>query len=94
MAANNYGECMKVLASLHKEHPSFTLGRHISTALADYGDIWGITDKEMLFALKKYQVELSMSDDKIVSEDYVNKVIKEGMDLNTILDDPEEDDNF
>jgi len=91
---NHYGECIKVLVSLHKEHPSFTLGRHLATALSDYGDIWGISDKEMLFALKKYQSELGMTDDRIVEDEYVNKVIKDGMNLDTILDDDDEQEEY
>ena len=86
-----YNSCIKLLNALHKEHPSFSLGRHLSTALAEYGDIWGMTDKELLFALTKYQTEQTLNEDNISHEDYVNKIVKEGMNLDTILDEEEED---
>jgi len=36
------------------------LGRHIATALDEYGDVWGLSDREILFALEKYKAELDM----------------------------------
>ncbi len=68
------------------------MGRHISTALADYGDFWGISDKELLFALRKYKSQLEMdiphSDDTEIDE-----IIQEAMDLENILKDEENGDS-
>ncbi len=87
----NYIAILEKLEELHSSHPSYSFGRHISIAFSEYGDVWGITDKEALFALEKYAQELEGDDDKIASSEYLDKIIKEGMNLDTILDEEEED---
>ena len=64
------------------------MGRHLSTALADYGDFWGISDKELLFALSKYKSQLDMDFPHV--EEEIDIIIKEGQNLDTIL---KEEDN-
>lgn len=78
---------------LHKKYPSYNVGRHISTALSDYGDAWGMTDKEFLFALTKYEATLDI-DFPLEEQSYVDKIVKDGMNLSSMLDDdyqPEEE---
>ena len=87
---NHYKLTLELLHKLHSAYPSFGLGRHLSTALSDYGDFWGITDKELLFALQKYEAELALDQQNIADEEYVNQIVKEGMDLDTILNQEEE----
>lgn len=86
---NHHSKIIKLLQELHSSYPNYTMGRHISTALSDYGDFWGITDQEMLFALMKYKSQLEMdvphSDEKEIDE-----IIKQAMDLENIL---KEEDN-
>lgn len=86
---NHHSKIIKILQELHSSYPNYTMGRHISTALSDYGDFWGITDQEMLFALTKYKSQLEMdvphSDEKEIDE-----IIKQAMDLENIL---KEEDN-
>jgi hypothetical protein len=86
---NHHSKIIKLLQELHSSYPNYTMGRHISTALSDYGDFWGITDQEMLFALTKYKSQLEMdvphSDEKEIDE-----IIKQAMDLENIL---KEEDN-
>jgi hypothetical protein len=95
MAINYYGECLSLLSKLHQEHPSFSLGRHLSTALSEYGDVWGLSNKEILYALEKYQAEIDMENSSSTHDEYVDKVVREGMNLDTILDEEEDDDgNF
>jgi hypothetical protein len=65
------------------------MGRHLSTALADYGDFWGISDKELLFALTKYKSQLDM-DFPHTDESEIDTIIKEAQNLDTIL---KEEDN-
>lgn len=89
---NYYKEVVKVLDDLHKDYPDYGLGRHISMALADYGDMWGISDKEMVYALKKYQTELALDIQQIAPEEYVSRVIKDAENLDTILDEENPDD--
>jgi hypothetical protein len=65
------------------------MGRHLATALDEYGDIWGITDKELAFALTKYKNQLEM-DIPHTDEKEIDDIIKQAMDLDNIL---KEEDN-
>jgi hypothetical protein len=86
---NYYNQITHLLQQLHTAYPEYNMGKHLSTALDEYGDIWGVTDKELLFALEKYKTQLEMdiphTDDK-----ELDQIIKEGMDLENIL---KEEDN-
>jgi hypothetical protein len=55
----------------------------LSTAFDGYGDMWGITDKEFLFALQKYQVNMEL--DNFPNKEEIDKIIKDAMDLDNIL---------
>jgi hypothetical protein len=79
-----------VLERLHKAHPTYNIGRHISTALDGYDDVWGVSDKEMLFALEKYELELNMDVDHIDQEE-IEEIIKDGMNLERTLFEEEEE---
>jgi hypothetical protein len=87
----HYQKALQTLQELNKSFPTYNLGRHLSTALSDYGDIWGLTDKELAFALDKYKTELEM-DVPHTDEKELDKIIKEGMDLDNILKEDEEED--
>jgi hypothetical protein len=87
---NPYNQAISILQELYKAFPTYNMGRHLATALADYGDIWGITDKELVFALNKYKTELEM-DIPHTDESELEKIIKEGMDLDNILKEEEGD---
>ena len=87
---NHYRQIIRVLENLHKAHPTYNIGRHISTALDGYDDIWGVTDKEFLFALEKYELELNMDIDHIDQEE-IEKIIKDGMNLERTLFEEEEE---
>ena len=86
-----YTEVISILQELHKSFPTYNIGRHLATALDGYGDIWGITDKELVFALNKYKTEIKM-DVPHTDESELEKIIKEGMDLDNILKEEEEED--
>lgn len=88
---NYYRACIKTLQSLYKDHPSFPLGSHIATALDGYGDAWGLSDKELYFALKRYQTLLEMDKTK-AHEKYVEDVVKQGIQLESMFPEEEEDD--
>jgi hypothetical protein len=88
---NQYNEVINILQELHKTYPTYNLGRHLSIALADYGDPWSLTDKELAFALDKYKNELDM-DVPHTDDSELDKIIKEGMDLANILNEEEEQD--
>jgi len=86
---NNFNKLITVLIELHKSYPNYNMGRHLSTALADYGDFWGISDKELLFALTKYKSQLDM-DFPHTDESEIDAIIRDGQNLDTIL---KEEDN-
>jgi hypothetical protein len=90
---NHYNQIIKLLQQLHSAYPNYNMGRHISTALFDYGDFWGITDNELFYALNKYKTQLEMdvphTDDK-----EIDNIIKEAMDLDNILKDEDNGDNY
>lgn len=86
---NPHNEIISILNDLHKSFPSLHIGRHLATALDGYGDIWGLTNKEIAFALKKYKTETEISP-PYSNEDELNNILKEGMHLENILEDEEE----
>lgn len=65
------------------------MGRHIATALDEYGDVWGLSDRELLFAFDKYKAELEL-DVPHTDENEIDQIIKDGMDLDNILKEEEE----
>lgn len=79
--SNYYRQALQVLESLNKSHPKYNIGRHLSTAL-DGHDLWGVSDKEVLQALKDYKTELEI--DVPHKEDDVEDIIKQGMNLNSL----------
>ena len=89
---NYYKQVIKILDDLHKTYPAYNVGRHLSIALADYGDIWNIPDKEMVFALEKYKTELELDMLKVAPEDYVDRVVKDGLSLFDNKDEDEDED--
>ena len=89
----HYTEVIHILQELHKAFPTYNLGRHLATALADYGDIWGLTDKELAFALSKYKAEIEM-DVPHTDEKELDKIIKDAMDLDNILKEEDEDGDY
>lgn len=85
-----YNQIIAVLHELRMAYPSYNLGRHLATALDGYGDIWGMTDKEFLFALEKYKSQLDM-DVQHIDEEEIDDILREGMNLDNILKEEEED---
>jgi hypothetical protein len=81
---NDYYRVLALLQQLHISYPNYNMGRHIATALDGYGDVWGLTDKEILFALEKYKAELDM-DVPHTDESELDQIIKDGMNLENIL---------
>lgn len=83
-----YSQAVQILHDLKKEYPNNTLGQHIAIALGDYGDIWGLTDKEFLFALEKYKSEMELN---IVSDVEVDKIVRDAENLDKLFREEEED---
>lgn len=81
---NDYHRIIALLQQLHTAYPEYNMGRHIATALDGYGDVWGLTDREIVFALEKYKAELDM-DVPHTDESEIDQIIKDGMNLENIL---------
>jgi hypothetical protein len=90
MKPTAYEQILSVLVELKEAFPSYNLGRHLDTALSDYKDTWGMTDKEMLYALTKYKSQLTL-DIPHPDESEIDKIVKDAMNLDTILQEDEED---
>lgn len=82
--ASYYSQILQLLQQLHSAYPTYNLGRHLATALDGYGDVWGLTDKEILFALEKYKSELDL-DIPHTDETELDQIIRDGMNLDDIL---------
>ncbi len=81
---NDYYRVLALLQQLHISYPNYNMGRHIATALDEYGDVWGLTDRELLYAFEKYKAEIDM-DIPHTDESEIDQIIKEGMNLENIL---------
>lgn len=79
-----YNQILQILQQLHAAYPTYNMGRHLATALDEYGDLWGLTDKEVLFALEKYKSELDL-DIPHTDDREIDQIIKDGMNLDDIL---------
>ena len=82
----HYAKIIDVLKTLHKKHPTYNIGRHISTAFDGYGDLWNVSDKEFLFALEKYEIKLDL-DIPHEDNDDIQQIINDGLNLDKILRD-------
>ena len=76
---NYYNQIIRVLEDLREEHPTYNIGKHLSTAL-DGSDLWGMSDKEIYTALKKYAIELDS--DLHEDTDDLEEIIKDGININ------------
>ena len=84
-----YNDIIVILQKLKHSHPSLSMGQHISSIVYEYGDIWGLSDKEFLFALQKYKTSLELDFEHSPSD--IEDIIKQGMHLDTILEEQEEE---
>lgn len=84
---NYYYQIIQTLNRLYKSHPSYSIGRHISTA-SDGSNLWGVSDKEFLHALHKYELSLEID---INHDEDVEDIIKGGMNLETLFSNDEEE---
>jgi len=87
-----YGEILQVLQELKKKYPDYNFGRHIATVVDEFGDVWGITDKEVHFAFTKYKAQLEMDVPHTEDED-IESIIEDGMNLTFTKDEEDEFDN-
>ena len=78
---NFYGKIISVLNSLKKDHPQYSMGKHLSTALDGY-DLWSMTDKSVYEALSRYEAELEFDiPHDTTSEQDIDIIIRDGKNL-------------
>ena len=87
----HYNQVLKLLQQLQTSYPDYNMGRHLSTALADYGDFWGISDRELLFDLTKYKSQIHMYIPHLEGD--IDDIIKEAQNLETNLKEEENGDD-
>ena len=87
-----YEKTIKVLSELKEAYPNYALGKHLQNALTEYNGayLWSKTDKQIFNSINAYKERL-MSKIPYVEESQIEKIIKEGMNLDTILDDEDND---
>jgi len=85
---NYYRQIIQTLIRLQKAYPTYNMGRHISTALDEYTDVWGVNDREFLYAIQKYEIELNI-DGPHIDDEEIEEIIKDGMNLDSIFEEEE-----
>lgn len=85
---SDFSKLITILTDLHRGYPNYNVGRHLATVLADYGDIWGMTDRELVFAIEKYKIQLDM-DVPHAEDSEIDEIIRQGMNLDSILKEEE-----
>ena len=85
---NYYRQIIQTLVRLQKAYPTYNMGRHISTALDEYTDVWGVSDKEFLYAIQKYEIELNI-DGPHIDDKEIEEIIKDGMNLDSMFEEEE-----
>jgi hypothetical protein len=85
-----YNKTLELLKTLKKEYPFYEMAKHLSNATSDYQDIWGLSDRELYDLLEKYKFDLDTNTKLIASDSDIDKIVRDGMNLDTILD-PEDD---
>jgi len=91
--ASYYSQILSMLQDLHRTYPTYNIGKHLSTALDGYGDMWGLTDREILFALEEYKAQLD-TDVPHTDDDEIDQIIKDGMNLDDILTEEEDGEDY
>lgn len=85
---NYYRQIIQTLVRLQKAYPTYNMGRHISTAMDEYTDVWGVSDREFLYAIQKYEIELNI-DGPHIDDEEIEEIIKDGMNLDSIFEEEE-----
>ena len=85
---NYYRQIIQTLVRLQKAYPTYNIGRHISTALDEYTDVWGVSDREFLYAIQKYEIELNI-DGPHLDDKEIEEIIKDGMNLDSMFEEEE-----
>lgn len=87
-----YKQVLKLLEELYKDYPTLSIGQHLSTALDGYGDLWGVSDKEFVFALEKYIATFEMGT-PLTTEEELDRIVEEGKHLDRMFEEEEDEED-
>ena len=88
---NYYNKVLHILQELHTAYPQYNMGKHLATILDECGNLWGVTDKELAYALIKYKGQLEM-DVKHMDDSEIEDIIKDGLNLDKLFKEEEDGD--
>jgi hypothetical protein len=97
---NQLNQFITLLQELNKQFPAQPISNHLATAFSDYGkiqDLWGLSNKELVFALEKYQANMEIENFIPTHDSELEKIIEEGKNIDKINlynDNEEEDDDL
>ena len=91
---NYQKQILALIEDLYKTYPTYSVGRHLSTALDGYGDVWGMTDKEFVFLLDKYKTRMELDIPHISDNEELDQILREGMDLDILFKEEEDGDSY
>lgn len=91
---NYHKQIVSLLEDLHKTYPEYNMGRHLSTALDGYGEVWGLSDKEFVFLLDKYKTRMELDIPHIADNEELDQILREGMDLDSLFKEEEDGDSY
>jgi hypothetical protein len=75
---NYFKEWVGIMEQLHKDYPAENIGWHLALATADYSDVSVMSDKELIFAMEKYQTERSLDMNNLAAPEYVERIRQDG----------------
>lgn len=79
-----HSQILDVLRQLKAKYPNQGIGKHLSEALLDYPNYWGLSDKEFLFALEKYVLELE--ENNPIPAEELKKLMEDSESLDKLRD--------
>lgn len=77
-----HSQILETLRQLKVKYPNQGIGKHLSDALIEYPNYWGMSDKEFLFALEKYVIE--MEDNNPPPEQELQQLIDDSSSLDKL----------
>lgn len=82
MKTNYHAQIIELFRELKAKYPNQGLGQHLSIALSEYPNYWGMSDKEFLFSLQKYKFELE--ENMLPPEQEIQKLVDESSSIDKL----------
>lgn len=77
-----HSQILETLRQLKAKYPNQGIGKHLSETLVEYPNYWGMSDKEFLYALEKYILELEENNPP--PEQELQKLIEDSSSLDSL----------